>query len=183
MSSKLAAPATQPLPAHQSDSHRSHHKSHSRDDRHHKETQQTQATSHDSCQHEPRDDAPQHHTQSEPLHREAEIQKRMEALKNLPKDVFKAPLLPPPPMDMEPATSSATSIPLTATSQLPTAPTSAGMTMVTHTMLLPPTAQMWAQSTTSAQLQLVITARLVLGVSPPASSTPTVQPQLPSEAT
>uniref|UniRef100_A0A915ITR9 Uncharacterized protein n=1 Tax=Romanomermis culicivorax TaxID=13658 RepID=A0A915ITR9_ROMCU len=76
----------------------------------------------------------------------------MEALKNLQKDVFKAPLPLPPPMDVEPATSSATSLMPTATSQPPMAPTS---TMVT---------------TSSESL-----GQPVLH--------PTVEPQLPSEAT
>uniref|UniRef100_A0A915JZY5 Uncharacterized protein n=1 Tax=Romanomermis culicivorax TaxID=13658 RepID=A0A915JZY5_ROMCU len=98
------------------------------------------------------------------LHRDAEIQRHMEALKNPPKDVFKAPLLPPPAMDVEPATSPAT--------------------------LLPPSdvryddyAPMSAQSTAQAQQPLVITTRPVLGVAPPTSSPPTVEPRLPSEAT
>uniref|UniRef100_A0A915HL52 Uncharacterized protein n=1 Tax=Romanomermis culicivorax TaxID=13658 RepID=A0A915HL52_ROMCU len=118
-----------------------------------------------------------------PLHRDAEIQRRMEALKNPPKDVFKAPLPPPPPMDMEPVMSSATLIPPTVTSQPPTAPTTGTTTMVTHTTSLPPMAPTSTQSTAQAQPPLVIATRPVLGVPLPASSVPTVEPRLPSEAT
>uniref|UniRef100_A0A915HK48 Uncharacterized protein n=1 Tax=Romanomermis culicivorax TaxID=13658 RepID=A0A915HK48_ROMCU len=118
-----------------------------------------------------------------PLHRDAEIQRRMEALINPPKDVFKAPLLPPPPMDVEPATSSAASIPPTATSQPPTAPMSAMTTTVTHTMSLRPMAPTSAQSTAQAQRPLVRATELVLGIAQPPSSAPTVQPRLPSKAT
>uniref|UniRef100_A0A915J038 Uncharacterized protein n=1 Tax=Romanomermis culicivorax TaxID=13658 RepID=A0A915J038_ROMCU len=115
--------------------------------------------------------------------KDAEIQRRMEALKNPPKDVFKAPLPPRPSLDVEPATSSASSIPPTVTSQPSTARTPVTTTMVTHTTLLRPPSPTSAQSTVYAQPPVVIPSRLVLGVAPPASSAPTVEWRLPSEAT
>uniref|UniRef100_A0A915IRF7 Uncharacterized protein n=1 Tax=Romanomermis culicivorax TaxID=13658 RepID=A0A915IRF7_ROMCU len=171
------------------------------DDRHRKEPHQPQATRSDSSQHECRNDATPHHTQSEqmhqvhstgfyedaykhgfsrsppklmdyisPLHRNADIQRHMEASKNPPKEVFKALLPPPPQMEVELATSSSTSPPPTATLQPPTALTSTTTTTPTHTTLLPPTAQTSAQSTTQAQPHLVITTRLILLVAPPTTT-------------
>uniref|UniRef100_A0A915IG80 Uncharacterized protein n=1 Tax=Romanomermis culicivorax TaxID=13658 RepID=A0A915IG80_ROMCU len=90
----------------------------------------------------------------------------MEALKNPPKDVFKALLPLPPPMDVEPATSP----------QPPTAPTPAMTTTVTHTTSLPPMAPTSAQSMAQAQPPFVIATRPALGVAQPASSAPTVEP-------
>uniref|UniRef100_A0A915L6T5 Uncharacterized protein n=1 Tax=Romanomermis culicivorax TaxID=13658 RepID=A0A915L6T5_ROMCU len=72
--------------------------------------------------------APKESKRVSPLQWDAEIQKRLEALKNPPKAVFKVPLPPPPPMDVEQATSASTLLPPTAMSQLPTAPTSATTT-------------------------------------------------------
>uniref|UniRef100_A0A915HKG9 Uncharacterized protein n=1 Tax=Romanomermis culicivorax TaxID=13658 RepID=A0A915HKG9_ROMCU len=59
-----------------------------------------------------------------PLQWDADIQKCLEALKNLPKTVFNILLPPPPPMDVEQATSSSASLPPTATSLPPMAPMS-----------------------------------------------------------
>uniref|UniRef100_A0A915IIM3 Uncharacterized protein n=1 Tax=Romanomermis culicivorax TaxID=13658 RepID=A0A915IIM3_ROMCU len=118
-----------------------------------------------------------------PLHRDAEIQRCLEALKNPPKDVFKAPLPPPPPINVEPATSAATSIPPTVASQPLTVSTSATPTPVTHTTSLLSTAPTSVQSTAQPQTPLAIATRPVLGVPPPPSSAPTIEPRLPSEAT
>uniref|UniRef100_A0A915JYR5 Uncharacterized protein n=1 Tax=Romanomermis culicivorax TaxID=13658 RepID=A0A915JYR5_ROMCU len=118
-----------------------------------------------------------------PLHPDAQIQRCMEALKNRPKAVFNVPLPPPPLMNVEPATSSSTSLRPMAMSQPPTTPTSTTTTTVTHTTSLPPTAPMSVQSTTPAQPQLVITTRPVLGVAPPTSFAQCLEPRLPSEAT
>uniref|UniRef100_A0A915HTV3 Uncharacterized protein n=1 Tax=Romanomermis culicivorax TaxID=13658 RepID=A0A915HTV3_ROMCU len=92
-----------------------------------------------------------------PLRRDAKIQKRMEAPKNPLKTVLKVPLLRPPLMDVEPATSSSMSLPPTTTSLPPIAPTSAMATTITHTTLLPLTAPTLVQTTTPAQPPLVIT--------------------------
>uniref|UniRef100_A0A915IJI8 Uncharacterized protein n=1 Tax=Romanomermis culicivorax TaxID=13658 RepID=A0A915IJI8_ROMCU len=89
---------------------------------------------------------------------------------------------PPPPMDVEPATSAATTIPPTVTSQPLTAPTPATTTTVTHTTSLPPTALTSVQCTAQAQPQLAIATRPVLRVPPPPSSAPTIEPRLPSKA-
>uniref|UniRef100_A0A915KJB1 Uncharacterized protein n=1 Tax=Romanomermis culicivorax TaxID=13658 RepID=A0A915KJB1_ROMCU len=107
----------------------------------------------------------------------------MEALENPPKIVFKVPLPRPPLMDVEPATSSSTSLPPTATLLPPRAPTSATATIVNHTRLLPPMALMSAQTTMPAQPSLVITTRLVLGVAPPTGTAQGFEPRLPSKAT
>uniref|UniRef100_A0A915JH26 Uncharacterized protein n=1 Tax=Romanomermis culicivorax TaxID=13658 RepID=A0A915JH26_ROMCU len=118
-----------------------------------------------------------------PLQRDPKIQKRLEALKNPPKPVFQVPLPQLPQMDVEPAMSSSTALPPTATLLPPTTPTSAMATTVTHAMLLPPTAPTSVQTTTPAQPSLVITTRLILGAAPQAGTTQSFEPRLPSEAT
>uniref|UniRef100_A0A915JLW2 Uncharacterized protein n=1 Tax=Romanomermis culicivorax TaxID=13658 RepID=A0A915JLW2_ROMCU len=91
-----------------------------------------------------------------PLHRNAEIQKGMEALKNPPKTMFKVLLLLRPLMDVEPATSSSTLLRPTIMLLPPSASTSATSTTITHTMSLPPTALTSVQTITPAQSPLVI---------------------------
>uniref|UniRef100_A0A915IXU9 Uncharacterized protein n=1 Tax=Romanomermis culicivorax TaxID=13658 RepID=A0A915IXU9_ROMCU len=123
------------------------------------------------------------HPIGSPLQRDAEVQRSLEALKNLPKPIFKVPLLPAPPMDMEQATSTAASLPPTTTSLPPTAWTLAPTTTVVSTALLPPTASTSIQSTTPAQPSLVITTPPVLGAAPAADAALHFEPRLPSEAT
>uniref|UniRef100_A0A915JTF6 Uncharacterized protein n=1 Tax=Romanomermis culicivorax TaxID=13658 RepID=A0A915JTF6_ROMCU len=86
-------------------------------------------------------------------------------------------------MDVELATSSATSIPPMVMSRPPTAPMPVTTTRVTHTMWLPPTAPMSAPATAFKQPPVVKATRPVIGVAPPASSAPTAEPRLPREAT
>uniref|UniRef100_A0A915K8Q0 Uncharacterized protein n=1 Tax=Romanomermis culicivorax TaxID=13658 RepID=A0A915K8Q0_ROMCU len=113
-----------------------------------------------------------------PLQGDAKIQERLEALKNQLKPVFKVPLTPPPPMDVEPATSSSMSLPPRAMSLLPTAPTSATATTVTHTTSLPPTALTSVQTTTAAQPPFVTMTQPVLRVAPPGGTAQRFEPCL-----
>uniref|UniRef100_A0A915KBH7 Uncharacterized protein n=1 Tax=Romanomermis culicivorax TaxID=13658 RepID=A0A915KBH7_ROMCU len=175
---KTAASAKQTPPARQSDSHHSRHESHHRDDPHGKETKQSprkDTTSRDSHQQDCSEDAPRHCTQSKQTHQEA--------LKNPLKPVFKVPLPPTPPMDVEPATSSFALRPPTATSLPPTAPMSAIPTTIPHTTSLPPTASSSVQTTAPAQPSLVITTPPVLGDAPLAGTMQSFKLRLLSEAT
>uniref|UniRef100_A0A915KJ30 CCDC81 HU domain-containing protein n=1 Tax=Romanomermis culicivorax TaxID=13658 RepID=A0A915KJ30_ROMCU len=89
------------------------------------------------------------------LQGDAQIQRRLEALENPRKTVFKVRLPPLPPMDVEPAKSTSTLLPSTA-------PKSATPTTVTLTTSLPPTAPMSVQFTPPTQPSLVITTQRVL---------------------
>uniref|UniRef100_A0A915IKT3 Uncharacterized protein n=1 Tax=Romanomermis culicivorax TaxID=13658 RepID=A0A915IKT3_ROMCU len=91
------------------------------------------------------------------LQHEAEIQKRLEALKNLLKPVFKVLLPPPPPMDVEPATSSSMALSPMAALLPPMAPMSTTATTVTHITSLLPTAPTSVQTTMPAQPSFIIT--------------------------
>uniref|UniRef100_A0A915J109 Uncharacterized protein n=1 Tax=Romanomermis culicivorax TaxID=13658 RepID=A0A915J109_ROMCU len=117
---KSAAPPQQMWPAPHSDSHQSHHESHYGDDHPCKATGHSpcrDSATHDSRQHDGRDDAPMHRTQSEQSPQahstsfyECEYQHvfrhsplKLKALKNPWQPEFKALLPLAPSMDVEQA--------------------------------------------------------------------------------
>uniref|UniRef100_A0A915JUE7 Uncharacterized protein n=1 Tax=Romanomermis culicivorax TaxID=13658 RepID=A0A915JUE7_ROMCU len=130
-----------------------------------------------------------------PVQCDAEIQKRLEALKNPSKLDFKAPLPTAHPMDMEQAASSSASLPTTTASLPPTVLTLTRSTIAITTASLPPMASTSVYSTATStvksvstsratiQPQLVITTHPALRAAPAAGAVLQFQLQLPSEST
>uniref|UniRef100_A0A915JYC3 Uncharacterized protein n=1 Tax=Romanomermis culicivorax TaxID=13658 RepID=A0A915JYC3_ROMCU len=114
-----------------------------------------------------------------PLHSNAEVQHRLEVLKNPPpQPEFKTPLAPALPMDIEQSTTTKSDTAMTIMTSLPTiASTRPPSTTVTSMLATTPV----TMTTTASQPTLVMTTAPVLGAIPPASTVLCAMLQLPSQ--